>query len=97
MPTQTFPANTYLSFEYNFHRIGTIKFYVESEFPIDTFIVDMHGYNEFQSGREYTTYGGFNNREEHRQELRVPYEGYWYLIIHNPQPNASAVHYEVYE
>lgn len=97
MPTQTLPPGTYLHFEFSFIRKrGTIRFNVEAEFPVDTYIIDDNGFYEFKSGHEFTTYGGFFNREEHQQELRVPYEGYWYLVIRNPQTTPVAIHYEVY-
>jgi len=96
MPTQTLPANSYIYFKFHFRRRGVIKFYVEAELPVDTYVVDEPGFENFTSGYEFTTYGGFTNREKHQQELRVPFEGYWYLIIQNHQIRGIAVHYEVY-
>jgi len=99
MPTQTLPAQHYIHFSYNFQsgffRTNLIKFYVESEFPVDTYIVDLLGLQNFQAGRAFTTYGGLINAIEHRQEIRVPYEGEWYLIINNKGYQPTAIHYEV--
>jgi len=99
MPTQTLSANSYIYFTFafqgRFFRDARIRFYVESELPISTFIVDESGFGEFQSGREYTYYGGFSNITEHRQEFRVPHEGVWYLIVSNNQNMNTAIHYEV--
>ena len=98
MPTQTLPASTYISFEFDFRRKrGSVKFYIESEIPIDTHIVDGNGHHEFMSANPFDSYGGFINRVEHQQELRVPYQDMWYLIIQNNNPGPTAVHYEVYE
>ena len=99
MPTQTLPAQNYIHFIYNFQRrflgVNLIKFYVESEFPIDTYIVDLVGFQNFQSGRQFTTYGGLIHAIEHKQDIRVPHEGAWYLIINNKGYQPTAVHYEV--
>ena len=95
MSTQTLPADNYIYFEFRFRRRGVIKFYVEAEFPIDTYVVDSQGFNDFQSGHGYDIYGGFAGQVEHRQELKVPFDGDWYLVIKNPRPESVAVHYEV--
>ncbi|MBA7687717.1 hypothetical protein ES703_96183 [subsurface metagenome] len=99
MPTQTLPAQHYIHFSYNFQsgffRTNLIKFYVESEFPVDTYIVDLLGLQNFQAGREFTSYGGLINAIEHRQEIRAPREGSWYLIINNKGYQPTAIHYEV--
>ena len=99
MPTQTLPAQHYIYFSYNFRsgllRVNLIKFYVESEFPIDTYVVDQAGLQDFQSGRQFTTHGGLINAFEHKQEIRVPHEGDWYLIVNNKGNQSTAVHSEV--
>ena len=81
MPTQTLPAQYYIYFSFSFQsgflRANFIKYYVESEFPIDTFIVDVAGFQNFQNGREYTYYGGLINATEHRQQIRITHERAW--------------------
>jgi hypothetical protein len=99
MPTQILPAQHYIYFSYSFRsgflRANLIKFHVESEFPIDTYILDVAGFQNFQNGREFTYYGGLINATEHRQQIRVPHEGAWYLIVHNKGHQPTAIHYEV--
>ena len=99
MPTQTLPAQNYIYFSYNFQRrflgVNLIKFYVESQFPIDTYVVDQAGLQNFQSGLNFTTYGGLINATEHKQDVRGLHEGAWYLIINNKGHQPTAVHYEV--
>jgi hypothetical protein len=94
--TLTLRQNSYIFFQFSLRRRGSIKFYVEAEQPVDTFVVDEDGFREFEAGRQCTIYGGFEGQQEHRQEVRVPYEGTWYLIISNPSYQPVAVHHEVY-
>lgn len=100
MPTLTLQAGQYIHFDYTLrHGIGrrdTIRFYVESERPIDTYVVDEHAFGDFAAGREFTSFGGAEKVTEHRGAVRVPYDGHWYLIISNGGNEPTAVHYEVF-
>lgn len=99
MPTQTLPARNYVYITFEFSSVGwlhqsRINYYVESERPVDTWIVDEQGFHQFQNGQLFTYFGGFQNTLEHRQEIRVPQAGIWYLIIHNLGYEPTAIHYE---
>jgi hypothetical protein len=79
-------------------RNGVIEYDVEAEPPVDTFVLDPEGLVEFNRGDDYihSYYGGFTNRRKHHQELKLPFRGWWYLIIKNSNKRESAaVHYEV--
>ncbi len=100
MPTQTLIANHYTYFTFNFpsgfsFRRASISYYVESEYPIDTYIVDDIGFQNFQAGQAFTYQGGFLNTTIHRQHVRPPHDGNWYLILNNKQNVNTAIHYEV--
>lgn len=97
VPTQTLLANHHIYFTFNNLRYrDSISFHVESEYPVNTYLVDDEGFNNFREGNEFTYYGGFRNQREHQDRIRVPHEGNWYLIIDNPQYQSTAIHYEVY-
>lgn len=74
-----------------------IKYEVEANRPVDTYILDEQGLQEFYSKRDYieSYYGGFSNRYNHTQELRLPFSGWGYLVIKNPHDASVAVHYEL--
>ncbi|SRR5713226_48127 len=101
MATAIVRAHGYLKVRYNVPKNGSIEYEVEANRPVTTFVVDEEGLKEFNSkGSDvYSYYGGFASRYEHHQELRLPLkvrmQGYWYLIIDNPQNESVAVHYEV--
>jgi hypothetical protein len=98
MPTALLKPNTHLRVRYPVPRSGVIEYDVEAEPPVDTFVLDEDGLKEFNRGDEYifSYYGGFTNRRKHHQEIRLPFRGWWYLIIKNSNKRESAaVHYEV--
>jgi hypothetical protein len=97
MPTALIKPKSYLSVRYRVPRSGLIEYKVEASRPVNTFVLDEEGLREFlgRGGDVYSYYGGFARRYEHRQELRLPFSGWWYLVIDNPMSESVAVHYEV--
>ena len=100
MPIQTLPARTYIYFPFDFASVGwlhqsTINFHVVSERPIDMWIVDAQGFQQFHSGGQFSHFGGFNNITENKQNFRVPQAGTWYLIVHNLNYESTPVYYDV--
>lgn len=96
VPTRTLDANMHLSLRFPVPRRGRIKFHVEAELPVNTYILDSEGINEFYARHGIPSYGGFTNRRNHDQRIQLPFRGDCYLIILNPHPEPVAVHYEVY-
>jgi hypothetical protein len=46
-------------------------------------------FQDFQADRGFTSHGGFVNTTENRQEINVPHEGIWYLIIKTEYENSN--------
>jgi len=97
MPMALIKPRGYLRVRYSVPRRGLIEYYVQADKPVNTYILDEQGLSEFLGKGEdvYSYYGGFHNRREHRQELRLPFRGWWYLVIDNENREPVAVHYEV--
>jgi hypothetical protein len=62
---------------------------------VDIYILDEGGFEKFSSGEEFSYYGGSLGQKEFSQELRLPFQGYWLLVINNLSPEPAAVYYEV--
>jgi len=99
MQTALLKPDTHLRIRYPVPRDGWIKYNVEADgVPVTTWVLDEEGLKEFNSGKKdvFSYYGGFVNRYKHHQELKLPFRGWWYLIIENrSQRDPAAVHYEV--
>jgi hypothetical protein len=97
MPTALIEPGSYLRVRYSVPKRGLIEYSVEADRPVNTYILDEEGLKEFLGkGEDITSYyGGFYNRYEHHQELRLPFRGWWYLVIDNENHDPVAVHYEV--
>ena len=73
-----------------------MEFEVEADRPVNTYVVDREGLEQFSHGRpEFPAYGGFARRKRHFQEVRLPFRGPWYLIVLNPSDKPATVHYQV--
>ncbi len=78
---------------------GTIRFTLESDIPVETYIVRPAGLEFFDQGSNtFKYYGGFPDSRRHQsQTLRLPFEGKWHLLIVNRNDEDSAtVDYSVY-
>lgn len=97
MATALLRPKSYLKVRYSVPRRGLVEYDVEANRPVDTFVLDEEGLNEFLGNKKtiYSYYGGFSNRRLHHQELRLPFTGWWYLVIDNPHKEPVALHYEV--
>jgi len=99
MSTALLKPDSHLRIRYPVPHRGLIEYHVEADRPVDTFILDRKGLMEFLDGKTdyiYSYYGGFTNRYEHHQKIKLPFHDWWYLIIRNPNKKEPvAVHYEV--
>ena len=100
MPVLLLEPKTYFQIRFpvprrGFTRRGLIDLKVESTLPVDTYIFDEAGRDNFASGQKFYHYGGFRQQEQHRQEIRLPFQGYFYLVINNPNNQPAAVYYDV--
>lgn len=98
MPIATLKPNTNIRIRYRVPRNRRIEYEVEADQPVDTYVLDDKGLEEFDHGKNayiYSYYGGFANRRHHQQELRLPFRGYWHLLIVSHNEEHVAVNYEV--
>jgi hypothetical protein len=100
MPTVTIKPGKDVQIRFPVPKSRVIEYEVEAEYPVSTFIVDEEGLQQYRkngSDSDITSYyGGFHRRYNHHQELRLPFTGWWYLVIENLEDHKSvAVHYEV--
>lgn len=70
---------------------GLVEFELEADHPVKTYIVRPRGLELFDQGSStFKYYGGFpEERKKQAQELRLPFEGPWYLLIVNPDKGHS--------
>jgi hypothetical protein len=84
---------------YSVPESGLIEFELDADHPVKTYIVRPRGLELFDEGsRWFKYYGGFPDaRKLQSQELRLPFEGPWYLLIVNPNRQSPVnVNYEVH-
>jgi hypothetical protein len=77
----------------------TIEFDVRADHSVRTYIMTKKTLEEFDSGvKNFKYYGGFQDppRRHHRQELVLPFDGHWYLMIVNPSSHSVEAKYEAF-
>lgn len=95
MAVQTLNKNTHLRIK--LPSRGRLAFRVEASNPVTTYVVDADGLHKFDQGAgEIRAAGGFTNRREHHQTLRLPYPADWHLLIVNDRNDTVSVFYEIY-
>jgi hypothetical protein len=96
MPTKIIRSNSHIKIRFKIPRGGLVRFDVEASSPVDTYVLDDEGLWEFYHKEWIESYfGGFNNRYEHHQEIKLPFRGWAYLVIKNPRSSSVAVHFEL--
>ena len=99
MPDVTIPPNRHLAPRYRVPDSGVIRFRLESDIAVETYIVRPAGLELFNEGKStFKYYGGFPAaRRLQRQTLALPFEGSWHLLIINRHKFSTAsVDYSVY-
>jgi hypothetical protein len=92
-------ANQNARLKYRVPKDRTIKFDVRADHSVRTYVTNKKGLEEFDSGAtRFRYYGGFQQppKRHHHQELILPFDGEWYLMIVNPRKNPVQVEYEVF-
>jgi hypothetical protein len=97
MPDIVISPNHHTRLKFSVPISRTIYFSARSSIPVQTFILDTTGMNNFSIGQAFNFFGGFtDNRTFHEQQLVLPFEGEWFLVIVNRNMAQSAlIHYEV--
>ncbi len=76
----------------------TIEFDVNADHSVKTYIMRTKGLELFDKGeRNFKFYGGFQEpRRHHHQQLILPFDGHWWLVIVNSSKMRPVeVEYEV--
>ena len=75
---------------------GDIRLRIESEYPIDVYVVDGEGLADFSAARGFNTLWKARGIQNLVQRVHArPRKGMTYVILLNQGPNPTAVHYEV--
>lgn len=99
MPTIKIGPDEYVEMEYKVPRHRLVEFEVEADLPVKTYVLGPKALRRFSEGSStFRYYGGFPDaRRSQHQAVRLPFTGVWYLVIMNPDKQASVrVEYEVY-
>jgi hypothetical protein len=98
MPKVRLEPDENIRLRYSAPESGLVEFEIEADHPVMTYILRPRGLELFDQGsKTFKYYGGFQDpRKKQAQELRLPFEGPWYLLIINPDKrNSVGVNYEV--
>jgi hypothetical protein len=96
MPTEMIKPNSHLKIRFSVPRRRVVEYDVEANRPVDTYILDENGLEDFYSRKQrFESWGGFTRRYEHHEQITLPFKGWAYLIIKNSQDESVAVHYEL--
>jgi hypothetical protein len=98
MPKIRIGPNENVRLRYSVPDSGLVRFELEADHPVMTYIVRPKGLEFFDQGStRFKYYGGFQDpRPRQWQEVRLPFDGTWYLLIINPSKDDSVrVDYEV--
>ncbi len=95
LPITRLSPHTHLRASQPVPRRRWVRFRVEADAPIHTYVVDTFGMSNFYANRDFETHGGFKNKETHTQHLRLPFRGNWHLLVVNPLDEEVAVFYEI--
>jgi len=98
MPTITLKPDTNVRMAFTTSRNRWVTLELDANHPVESYIVRPRGLEVFDEGRStFRYYGGLARpRRHHYQELRLPFEGRWYLLIVNRNRTDTAkVRYEV--
>ena len=77
---------------------GLVEFQIEANRSVKSYILRPRGLELFDDAVGHSKYyGGFPEaRKNYSQEVRLPFEGSWYLLIVNEdQRNSARIMYEV--
>ncbi len=102
MTVQTLDRNHFVSIPVDvnsklFAFLSNITLRVDSEYPVDVFVVNGDEFAAFQAGRQFNTFYSARGITRFTQNVfaRVPSGQLAYVIIQNVGAQRTAVYYEV--
>lgn len=98
MPSTTLKPNTNIRLQYRVPDSGFVEFEIDADSPVASYIVRPKGLDLFDRGStRFRYYGGFPDaRKYHRQFLKLPFAGTFYLLIVNEGRRTIGIDYSVY-
>ena len=99
MANVTIKPDQFVELKYKVPETGFVKFEIDAESPVKSYVLGPGSLRRFLEGsKRFKYYGGFPDpREKQKQEVRIPFDGSWYLVIMNPNKSDPVdVEYEVY-
>ena len=95
MSTFTLQPQNHFAAPYNAVWAGPVTYFVESEFPTTSMVLDGNNLAAFRAGQRFQFMGRLENANVHRQTVYIPYRGTWFLVIVNYGTVPTAVHFAV--
>lgn len=89
-------ADENLRLRYDAPAHGRVRFIVDAEQPVTTYVVDATGLAALDAGEDVPSVGGFTHRRYHEQRLGLPFQGDWWLVIMNRRDEPVRIWYEVW-
>lgn len=97
MPTFTVGPNENVRIKFSVPKDHWIEFDVEAEQPIDVWVLDKEGLEQFDAvEKTIECYYRRLRSMKHHEELELPFRGSWWLLIVNRSDEPVAVHYDVF-
>jgi hypothetical protein len=76
-------------------RKRRIEFDVEANDPVTAYVIDKDGLDQFYAGKDMDVFYGLRRRRKHNDEVMIPPNTPWYLVIVNEDDRPVAVSYDV--
>lgn len=95
MPIETLGPKKYTVIPTHVPWGGRLKYFVESERPVYTLVMDNEELGKFDQGEKATYYGGRDKLRVHKVRTKLAYGGKWNVIILNHTEHPTAVYYEI--
>lgn len=85
-----------LSFNIN-RRKPSIYYKIEATHKIRVYLLDEEGLHNLEQEISIDSYNSITSpRKYHEEDIPLPFNGKWYLIVYNPNKEVVSVHYEAY-
>jgi len=77
-------------------RKTNIGYRIISDIPITLYILEEKNVSDYYKGGVTDYFLKHEGSNYYEREIRLPYNGYWYLLFENPGSKEAYVYYDVY-